>query len=378
MVSKVTLRKAKISQGRESLYLDFYPPIRDRRTMKMVYKEYLGIYIFQEPKNPIEREFNNEMQMKAEAIRSIRYQSIVNEEFGFIDKHKKQMDFINYFHEYAKKKNPKWMFVYKHFNSFVNGKCTFGEVDVDLCIKFRDYLLEAKQLKYPDKKISQNSAAGYFSTFRGLLKIAFKEKMLRENINEYLDRIEYMDTKKEFLTKDELVKLALTECEQPVLKKASLFSCITGLRRSDVIGLKWENIVPSSEGGYCMRIRTEKTETEATLPINSDALELCGERSTGKVFKGLTASMTNHPLKIWIKQAGIGKNITFHCFRHTFATLQIALGSDIFTVSKMLTHKNVETTQIYAKLVDEKKRESAERISITEFLKESNLQQIGE
>ena len=74
--------------------------------------------------------------------------------------------------------------------------------------------------------------------------------------------------------------------------------------------------------------------------------------------------MIYKPLKDWIKFAGIDKNITFHCFRHTFATLQIALGTDIYTVIKMLTHKNVSTTQIYADLVSEKKRESANKISL--------------
>ena len=113
-----------------------------------------------------------------------------------------------------------------------------------------------------------------------------------------------------------------------------------------------------------MRLRTEKTETETTLPISDEALELCGERATGKVFKGLERSMIQHPLHKWLKLAGIEKHITFHGFRHTFATLQIALGTDIFTVSKMLTHKNVSTTQIYAELVNEKKRESANKISL--------------
>jgi site-specific recombinase XerD len=74
--------------------------------------------------------------------------------------------------------------------------------------------------------------------------------------------------------------------------------------------------------------------------------------------------MIQHPLHAWIKAAGIRKHITFHCFRHTFATLQIALGTDIYTVSKMLTHKSVKTTQIYADLVNSKKRESANRISL--------------
>jgi site-specific recombinase XerD len=91
---------------------------------------------------------------------------------------------------------------------------------------------------------------------------------------------------------------------------------------------------------------------------------LCGEWSTGKVFKGLTRSMTHHPLKQWIAEAGIRKHITFHCFRHSYAVIQISLGTDIYTVSKMLTHKNVTTTQIYADLVNSKKRETANKISL--------------
>ena len=103
----------------------------------------------------------------------------------------------------------------------------------------------------------------------------------------------------------------------------------------------------------------------ATLPISDEALELCGEvHGEGVVFVGLRRCMIQHPLHAWIKAAGIRKHITFHCFRHTFATLQIALGTDIYTVSKMLTHKSVKTTQIYADLVNSKKRESANRISL--------------
>jgi integrase len=163
---------------------------------------------------------------------------------------------------------------------------------------------------------------------------------------------------------DEVKQLANTPCDISVLKSASLFSCMTGLRISDILKLEWVEIIPASEGGYCMRLRTEKTETETTLPISDEALELCGNRSEGKVFKDLERSMTQQPLKKWIKKAGIEKSITFHCFRHTFATLQIALGTDIYTVSKMLTHKNVTTTQIYADLVNAKKRESANKISL--------------
>ena len=197
-----------------------------------------------------------------------------------------------------------------------------------------------------------------------MLKVAYKNKMIRENINDYFDKIEYEDVKKEYLTKEELGKLVSTPCEIPVLKNASLFSCMTGLRLGDILQLTWNDIEQSSDGKYCIRIRTEKNKTEAILPISDETLELCGERSEGKVFKGFKRSMSHHPLRKWIKQAGINKKISFHCFRHTFATLQLAMGTDIYTVSKMLTHKNLSTTQIYLSIVDSKKRKAANRISL--------------
>lgn len=362
--TRVSLRRRNISKGRQSLFFDYYPAIRDPETMKMMRWEYLGIYIYEKPKTEIEKEYNYEILQKVEAIRSIRTQSIINEEFGFIDKHKRNIDFLAYFHKIAMTRGEKWLMTYKHFSNFLHGKCLFGDITIELSRKFRDYLLQTDQLRLKGRKLSQNSAAGYFATYRALLSIAYKDKMLRENINDFLDSITLTDVKKEYLTLDELRKLASTPCKLDVLKRASLFSCLTGLRYSDIFKLRWNEIEPAADGGYCMRLRTEKTETETTLPISDEALELCGKRSAGKVFGGLERCMINYPLKDWIKSSGITKHITFHCFRHTFATLQVALGTDIFTVSKMLTHKNISTTQIYAELVNSKKRESANRITL--------------
>lgn len=188
MTTKVTLRRKPITQGRESLYLDFYPAIRCRTTMKLVYKEYLGIYIYQNPQNPIQREYNDEMLLKAEGIRAIRVQAIINEEFGFLDRHKMKGDFLAYFRNIALRKGGKWMGAYRHFEKFVNGSCSFGEVTVDSVRRFGQYLQTAHQLKFTKKKMKQNSAAGYFSTFRVLLKIAYRDKLIRENINDFLEK----------------------------------------------------------------------------------------------------------------------------------------------------------------------------------------------
>lgn len=165
--------------------------------------------------------------------------------------------------------------------------------------------------------------------------------------------------------------MAETPCSVPVLKAASLFSCLTGLRISDILGLRWENIQKSADGGWCVRFRSEKTDVESTLPISDEAFELCGEPGEGLVFKGLTRQMTQHKLQTWLKAAGIeGKRITFHCFRHTFATLQVASGTDIYTVQHMLSHANVSTTQIYADIVDSSKRKAAERLRINDVMED--------
>ncbi len=362
--SKVTLRRKDIKDNKESLYLDFYPPVRNSETMKMSRREFLGIYIYKNPKDAMQRDFNNDMLDKAEAVRCMRQQAIINEEYGFLDKNKMKSDFLAFFKKQAIDKDQKWQMVYSHFERFVEGQCTFGEINVDLCRRFRDYLLKAKQMKNDKLTISRNSAAGYFSTFRALLKIAYRDKYIRENINDFLDKIDYEEVRKEYLTLEEVKLLVATKCEIDVLKRASIFSCLTGLRISDILKLDWSEIKLGADNGYCMRIRTEKTDTETTLPISNEALDFCGERDEGLVFKGLLRSMTQYPLKKWIKSAGIDRRITFHCFRHTFAVLQIAMGTEIYTVSKMMTHKNVSTTQIYAELVSEKKRESANRITL--------------
>ena len=132
-----------------------------------------------------------------------------------------------------------------------------------------------------------------------------------------------------------------------MLRRASLFSCLTGLRFSDILNLDWKNIQEIAGIGLCVVIKTQKTKTAATLPLCEDAIELIGERKTGKVFPGFKKTLTTKPLRDWIKAANIDKHITFHCFRHTYATLQMAMSSNPYVVSQALTHKNLETTLRY-------------------------------
>ena len=167
---------------------------------------------------------------------------------------------------------------------------------------------------------------------------------------------------------EEVNQLVATPCQSDVLKRAFLFSVLTGMRHCDIKSLRWGQI-EQVENGYRIGFTQKKTSVPEYLPISEQALALCGDRKSDNrlVCEGLQdPSWINRPLALWVKQAGITKHITFHCARHTFATLQITNGTDIYTVSKMLGHTNVRTTQIYAKVVDEKKEQAANAIKLKE------------
>lgn len=361
----VTLRTRPLKNGMLSYYLDYYPGYRDQETMKTIRHEGLNIYIYANPKNERERNFNATMSEKAEAIRCRRFESIVNDRYDFFDRHKLKADFLEYYRRQLRKHDQKWEFVYHHFYNFVHGKCTFEEIDIDLCNKFREYLLNAKQLRRGGR-ISKNSASGYWSTFRGLLKILYRNRLIKTNINDFLDKIETEDTPKDYLSVEELYKLAETPCKKPILKTAALFSCLTSLRISDILSLQWHEIIDFAAGGKCVHTITQKTKTEDIIPISDEALQLIGysPEKTGLVFKGLKRSWTQQPMKEWIREAGITKNITFHSYRRTYATLQGAAGTDIRTIQSNMAHKSITTTQRYMKVVDSNKREASNRISL--------------
>ena len=362
----VTLRTRPLKNKMLSFYLDYYPGYRDKESMKVIRHESLGIYIYAEPKNQREQNFNAVMSEKAEAIRCRRFESIVNERYDFFDKSKMKGDFLAYYKKTLRKHDQKWEFVYLHFKNFVHGKCTFEEIDIDLCNKFREYLLNVKKLRR-NGRISQNSASGYWSTFRGFLKILYRNGLIKTNVNDFLDKIGTEDVVKDYLSVEELYKLAETPCKKPILKTASLFSCMTSLRISDILALRWEDIVDYSAGGKCVHIITQKNKAEDIIPISDEALELIGYKpeKKGLVFKGLMRCWTQTPMKEWIHSAGINKNITFHSYRRTFATLQAAAGTDIRTIQSMMAHKSITTTQRYMKVVDSNKREACKKITLT-------------
>jgi len=122
---------------------------------------------------------------------------------------------------------------------------------------------------------------------------------------------------------DELNKLVKTPCTHEMVKRAAIFSALTGLRFSDIEKLSW-NEVKVVNGDYSLEFTQRKTKGIETLPISAQAVSMLGTRDQVRPFEGLVYnSYKNEFLKKWVASAGIKKKITFHCFRHTFATLQL-------------------------------------------------------
>jgi integrase len=378
MSIKVKLRQKPISGNRQSLYLDFYPPIPHPETGEPTRREFLGMYLFDKAKNPIDKQHNKETLQLAEQIRQKRENHLNKPEIytGYEKeqlkiKERGEKNFVEYFKSLADKRkasnHDNWVSSYNYLETFTNGNLKFSDLNEMFCNEFKEYLLTTKSNKSNKVTLSQNSALSYFNKLKAALKQAYKDGYLSTNLNASIEPVKQAETQRNFLTIEELNTLVKTECNNPLLKRAALFSALTGLRFSDIKNLVWGELEYIESNGHFIQFKQQKTKGVEMMPISEQAYSLLGERKepTDKVFEGLTYSAyENKHLYQWIGAAGITKNITFHCFRHTFATLQLSKGTDIYTVSKMLGHRELKTTQIYAKIIDATKRKAADKIQL--------------
>ena len=383
MAIKVKLRQKKISKGRKSLYLDFYPAIPHPKTGKPTRREFLGLYIFEKPKTPIDKQHNIETLKIGESIRQKR-ENFLNKPEIYSEYEKEQLRkkekgeqcFIEYFRKLANKRkasnHDNWISALNYIEAFTNGKLKFADLNERFFEDFKEYLLTTKSKKSNKTTLSQNSAVSYFNKVKAALKQAYKDGILQTDLNAKISPIKPAETRREYLTLDELNKLVRTHCNNDLLKRAALFSALTGLRFSDIQKMTWSELEYINGQGYFLNFNQKKTKGVEVLPISEQAYSFTEGAEDPKempqdkkVFEGLKYSAYhNKHLFQWIGAAGITKNITFHSFRHTFATLQLFNGTDIYTVSKMLGHKDLKTTQVYAKIVDETKRKAADKIKL--------------
>lgn len=360
----VNIRKKTVQGGEmQSLYLDIYQDgMRERKA--------LGLSIYTNPKTPLQKIHNKEILREANTIRA--KQDLILQQGGSVHKSikNKKNDFLDYFYyEVQHRKNTgtnyeSWLSVFRHLEGYVKEtmkRPRIDEVDIMWLENFKAYLL---------KHVSQNSAHTYFNKVKARLYQAERDKIIIDNPAYRVASPKQVDTVREYLTKEELQKLVHADFKYPEMKKAFFFSAFTGLRWSDIEKMKWSEIRHDDESGWHIVYKQQKTRETETLPIAKIVRDLLGKAGQPNelVFKNLTYSARhNIDLQDWITKAGIKKHITFHCARHTYATSLITNGTDILSVSKMLGHRNLKTTEIYTKVIDKLKVEAANNIHTIDF-----------
>ena len=365
---KIQLRKKKLTGGKESLYLEYYKGYSKTPEGKIKHRrefEFLNLHIKSKPKNPLDKQQNKDTLDFANKI-LIKRQAAFNEgKFGFGKTTNVNINFLEYFESLIPKRNnhTNWACTLKYLKDFCDPDTTFNDIDEKFIEDFKEFLLNAGGIK-KGSHLNQNTVYVYYSKFIACLNQAQKDKKITYNPSKFVDSIKKEETKKEYLTFDEIQLLAKTECKSELLKRAFLFSCLTGLRWSDISKLKWSEI-QKNNNDYRIVFKQKKISSIEYLDISKQASEFLGneQEPEKRIFEGLNYSTRmNHRLLDWCKRAGISKHITFHNARHSFATLQITLGTDLYTVSKLLGHKDIKTTEVYAKIVDSKKKEAVDKI----------------
>lgn len=242
-------------------------------------------------------------------------------------------------------------------------------VDEEYCKGFIKYLSTATSVRHKEDKkpLTGKTAHLYYSILVTALNEAVRTKLIAINPAANLSREDKKPIKPEksqraYLDISEVKQLIETECSHPNIKSAFLFACFTGLRLSDIVGLTWDNVI-NHDGQLFLSIKMQKTRELLTMKLNKQAQKWMPQQIGKEVFELPNNGVTiNRVLKKWAEQAGIKKDVCFHVSRHTFATMELTLGADLYVVSKLLGHTNVGTTQIYADIVNKRREEAVELI----------------
>ena len=351
----IKLRSRATSGGSRSLYLDIY--MDGAR-----HYEYLKLYLVPE-KTKRDREANKQTMQLAEAIKAKRIVELQSGRYGFKENKNKvyALEYYKSLVELAGRLNTighkyVWNSSYKVFCGFCTANTAMGDIDEQWCKKYRMHLMSLG--------VAHNTKNTYWYKFVSFIRNAINDGLIHDNPLLRVENIRRRETERAFLTPEEVNALWNTDCRREVLKRAFLFSCLTGLRKIDVQRLKWGDV--TNVGGYTrITFVQKKTKSVEYLDINEQAASLMGARrgNGDLVFEGFRYSgQVSLDLQRWALNAGITKQFSYHASRHTFALMMLDLGVDIYTVSRLLGHHDVKTTQIYAHILDTKKRDAVEKI----------------
>ena len=363
----IRLRTKPLKNGNQSLYLDTYADGRRQY-------EFLRLYLIPET-NKGAKDKNKQTLQLANAIKAKRIIDLQNGTHGFTSPYRQDALFFDYYRSMCQDRLGateslgnwgNWYSCLLHLQAYARPDTTFRDITPEFVKGFRTYLDHTALVRNNkgNQPLSQNTKQSYFAKFRACLNSAFEKRIIPINPALGIETFKSGDTNRAYLTIEELQRLAQTPCHYPALKQAFLFSCLTGLRKSDIIHLRWGDV--QRQGEYLRLIfRQQKTQSQEYLDINPQAAALMGEqrKDDEKIFIGFRySSYLLTELRAWAQEAGITKRITFHSARHTFAVLMLDVGVDIYTLSKLLGHKEISTTQIYAKILDKNKQQAIGRI----------------
>jgi integrase len=324
--------------------------------------KYLDFHLITSPKTAIERSNNKQLFALAETIRAKYEVELAYETLNLHNPNMQYTTFLSHFDNCVKKREGKhrtsnWKSVLHQLKQYDKWNTLSSDVDEKYCEGFIDFLRE--------QGIHSNTIILYFGVFKQAIKEAINEKLLDTNPCLLIKSPKMIEPKKEFLTLDELKKLMQIDFKKNNIKRAFLFSCLTGLRLSDVSKLKWSDI-SKLNGLWRITFHQQKTKGLQYYDISEQARELLGKQISteqsfifGKLGKN---DIVNQHLKNFCGIAGIEKHITFHCARHTFAMLQLSHGTDIYTLQKLLGHSSINNTVKYLKMLDGKSRDAAKVI----------------
>lgn len=372
----VTARLRKIGGKGYTAYLDLY------RKGKRSY-EYLEIYLKEDYLRPLRDELGNVLtdskgkprypkptpddKLKLELIEKIRLQrelQLKNNEYGFEDPAVRNINLIDYVDEIQlEKKTSLYKSLYSHLKKCFGKVLLLRDIDDKTVLQFLKYLAQKN-------KLNSNSRSTYFAGLSAIFNNAIRDKILVQNPCNLIarkDKPKTHESQRIFLTADELRLLAETPYNEGYqIKEAFLFSCLTGLRISDVLQVRYQDIV---EG--VLQYRQQKSNRQFHyLPLSEQTKLLLstlrpdpkGELLFWQLKRKIGATQRLSLLEKWVSSSGINKHVTWHVGRHTYATLLISEGEDIYTVSKLLGHSHVTITERYAKIINAKKTAAVNRI----------------
>lgn len=358
--SPFKLRKRQLADGRVSLFLDHVCEGKHKY-------EFLHLYLLPETTEKAKRE-NARAMRRADEIIKERTEALItqNAEQLSADLSATPLsDFITLLAENKRKSgNPgqaHLMTALDNLGKF-RPKARLCDIDKRFCTDYGDWLLNTYRTRF-GKPLAKYTAFDYFWKLGNILNCAYTMGYIGFNPWTQLDtsdKFQAPETDKRFLTPEEVQKLETTPMRNGLIKRAFLFSCYCGLRISDVRQIRWCNIFENN-GRWYMTITMKKTKSELSVPLTENCLRWLPERgeTEARIFDGLpTEPSMRRSLMRWAKRAGIGDDIHFHVSRHTFGTLLMTAGVDLYTASKLMGHADVRATQVYAKIVDQKKQEA--------------------